>query len=393
MKYLIFSLALLFSLQAEAQFPTLSDKSEISIITIGPGANLYDCFGHSAFRVVDPTLGINDAYNYGTYNFSEGNFVGKFTMGIAQYELAKRPFPNFYNSYVAENRWITEQVLNLTLEEKQAIFDALETNALPQNKSYRYDPFFDNCATRMRDIVKDVLGSAIVYNNDHLTERNTLRTLVDENSFNHPWVDFGIDVALGAILDKEATPEEYMYLPDYVLAAYDNAIIRRGSAPVKAVKRKTKLFESDYYERKVSSVSPTLVLSIVALILVFITYREYQRNVRYRYFDFTLMLITGLLGAFLLFLWFGTGHATAVKNLNILWAFAPNAVVAFYILKRQPPKWVRVYVRFLFILLMAMTMIWFAKIQVFNTAMIPLVILFAIRYGFLWQRGLVFKRA
>jgi len=391
-KHLILSLCLIFSLQAQAQFPTLSEKAEISIITIGPGANLYDCFGHSAFRISDPSLGINEAYNYGTYSFSDGNFVADFTMGIANYTLGKRPFPNFYNNYVAENRWITEQVLNLTLTEKQAIFNALETNALPQNMSYRYDPFFDNCATRMRDIVKDVLGSGIVYNNDHLTERNTLRSLVDENSYNHPWVDFGIDLALGAILDKEATPEEYMYLPDYVLSAYENATIRRGTTSVRAVKRTTKLFESDFYEQRVSTTSPTLVLSIVALILIFFTFLEYRKKRRARYFDFGVMLVTGLLGSFLLFLWFGTHHATAVKNLNILWAFAPNAVVAFYILKKQPPKWVRVYVRFLFILLITMAMIWLARIQVYNTAMIPLMIFFGVRYGFLWQRGLVPRR-
>lgn len=392
MKYIIVSLCLIFSLQAKAQFPTLSEKAEISIITIGPGANLYDCFGHSAFRISDPALGINEAYNYGTYSFADGNFVADFTMGIAKYTLGKRPFPDFYNDYVAENRWITEQVLNLTLAEKQAIFNALETNALPQNKSYRYDPFFDNCATRMRDIVKDVMGSGIIYNNDHLTERNTLRSLVDENSYNHPWVDFGIDLALGAILDKEATPEQYMYLPDYVLSAYANATFLRNGRPIPAIKETTKLFESDYYEIRVEKLSPTLVLAVIAIILIAFTVRDYSKNQRSRFLDFGMMLITGLLGLFLLFLWFATHHATAINNLNILWAFAPNVVVAFYLLKRQPPKWVRVYVRFLFILLLSMMLIWLARIQVYNTAMIPLVILFAVRYGFLWQKGLVFKK-
>lgn len=391
MKYLIASLCLIFSLQAKAQFPTLSEKAEISIITIGPGANLYDCFGHSAFRVSDPNLGINEAYNYGTYSFADGNFVADFTMGIAQYTLGKRPFPNFYNSYVAENRWITEQVLNLSLVEKQAIFNALETNALPQNSAYRYDPFFDNCATRMRDIVKDVMGSTIIYNNDHLTERNTLRSLVDENSYNHPWVDFGIDLALGAILDKEATPEQYMYLPDYVLSAYENATILRNGRSVPAIKKTTKLFESDFYEKRVEKLSPTIIVAVLAIVFIIFTVRDYSKNHRSRFMDFGMMLITGLLGAFLLFLWFGTHHATAVNNLNILWAFAPNMVVAFYLLKKEPPKWVRVYVRFLFILLLAMLMIWLARIQVYNTAMIPLVILFAVRYGYLWQKGLTPK--
>lgn len=388
MKHLFLSFFLIFSFQLSAQFGRLSEQAEVSIITVGPGANLYDCFGHSAFRIKDPTKGLDRAYNYGQFDFTEGGFVAKFSMGIAQYRLAAYPFELFYNNYVQENRWLTEQVLNLNLEEKQAIYNALETNHLPENRKYVYDPFFDNCATRMRDIVKEVMGDAILYNSDHLTKTSTIRSLVDENSYNHPWVDLGIDVALGTIIDKTATPEEYMYLPDYVLAAYANASILRDGRAVPAVKQTNKLFESDYYEIRQESLSPTLIFAVIALILILFTVRDYMRKHRSRFLDFGIMLITGLLGAFLIFLWFFTYHKTTVNNLNILWAFAPNVVVAFYLIKRETPKWVRVYVRFLFILLMAMTFVWLLKLQVFNTAMLPIMLLLGVRYGFLWQKGL-----
>lgn len=391
MKHLLLIACLLFSFQASAQFGRLSEQAEVSIITVGPGANLYDCFGHSAFRIKDPSRGLDRAYNYGQFDFSEGGFVAKFSMGVAQYQLGAYPFVNFYNNYVQENRWLTEQVLNLNLEEKQAIYNALETNHLPENRKYVYDPFFDNCATRMRDIVKEVLGDAIAYNSSHLTTTSTIRSLVDENSYNHPWVDLGIDVALGAIIDKEATPEEYMYLPDYVLAAYENATILRDGRPVPAVKRTIKLFESDYYEIRQEKLSPTLVMIVLAVVLSIFTVIDYMKGKRSRFMDFGIMLLTGLFGVFLLLLWFATYHKTTVDNLNILWAFAPNVVVAFYLLKRQPPKWVRVYVRFLFILLIAMAFVWLLALQVYNTAMIPIMLLLAFRYGFLWQRGLKVK--
>lgn len=388
MKYLIFFFFCLFSLQASAQFGTLSDQAEVSIITVGPGANLYDCFGHSAFRIKDPAKGLDRAYNYGQFDFSEGGFVAKFSMGVAQYRLGAYPFVNFYNNYVQENRWLTEQVLNLSLEEKQAIYNALETNYLPENRKYIYDPFFDNCATRMRDIVKDVMGDAIIYNSDHLTKTSTIRSLVDENSYNHPWVDLGIDVALGAIIDKTATPEQYMYLPDYVLSAYANATILRNGSSVPAVKQTNKLFESDYYEIRQEKLSPTLVMIVVAVILIIFTVIDYLKGSRARFMDFGIMFVTGLFGVFLLFLWFATYHKTTVNNLNILWAFAPNLMVAFYMIKREPPKWVRVYVRFLFILLITMAFVWLLQLQVYNTAMIPIMLVLAVRYGFLWQKGL-----
>ncbi len=388
MKHIIFFICLLFSFQVTAQFGRLSDQAEVSIITVGPGANLYDCFGHSAFRIKDPAKGLDRAYNYGQFAFSEGGFVTKFTMGVAQYRLGAYPFENFYNNYIQENRWLTEQVLNLNLEEKQAIYEALETNHLPENRKYVYDPFFDNCATRMRDIVKEVMGDAIIYNSDHLTKTSTIRSLVDENSYNHPWVDLGIDVALGAIIDKVATPEEYMYLPDYVLAAYANATILRDGRAVPAVKQTKKLFESDYYEIRQDKLSPTLVFAVIAVVLTVFTVIDFLKGKRSRFMDFGIMLVTGLFGAFLIFLWFFTYHKTTVDNLNIFWAFAPNAVVAFYLIKREPPKWVRVYVRFLFILLIAMAFVWLLQLQVYNTAMIPLMLFLAVRYGFLWQKGL-----
>jgi len=387
-KHFILFLLLVFSFQLSAQFGRLSDQAEVSIITVGPGANLYDCFGHSAFRIRDPAKGLDRAYNYGQFDFTEGGFVAKFSMGIAQYRLAAYPFQNFFNNYVQENRWLTEQVLNLNLEEKQAIYNALETNHLPENRKYVYDPFFDNCATRMRDIVKEVMGDAILYNSDHLTKTSTIRSLVDENSYNHPWVDLGIDVALGTIIDKTATPEEYMYLPDYVLAAYANASILRDGRAVPAVKQTNKLFESDYYEIKQEKLSPTLLFIVIAVVLTIFTARDYIKGQRSRFLDFGIMLITGLLGAFLIFLWFFTYHKTTVNNLNVLWAFVPNVVVAFYLIKKETPKWVRVYVRFLFILLIAMAFVWLLRLQVFNMAMLPIMLLLAVRYGFLWQKGL-----
>ena len=49
-----------------AQTSGLSQEATISVVTIGPGSELADRFGHSAFRVNDPQQEIDWAYNYGT---------------------------------------------------------------------------------------------------------------------------------------------------------------------------------------------------------------------------------------------------------------------------------------------------------------------------------------
>ena len=98
-------------------------------------------------------------------------------------------------------------------------FNFIQNNALPVNSRYLYDFFFDNCATRLRDVVQDALGDKLQFHQEYLGRDDTFRDLIQENTFNHPWWDFGIDIALGAVIDVKATPEEFMFLPDYVMGA------------------------------------------------------------------------------------------------------------------------------------------------------------------------------
>ena len=114
-KHYILFLLFLLSISAKAQFVPLSETSEISIITIGPGAELYDKFGHSAFRVQDSLNGVDVVFNYGAYDFNTPNFYLKFAQGKLLYEIDAEYFNSFYSRYVAQNRWMKEQTLNLTL--------------------------------------------------------------------------------------------------------------------------------------------------------------------------------------------------------------------------------------------------------------------------------------
>lgn len=388
MKISLVLFSLLACLSLSAQYAKLSDQAEVSLITVGPGPSLVDCFGHSALRVKDPALNIDKAYNYGIFDTTEKGFYIRFAAGTQQYMVVAYDFSLFVDSYVRQNRWMTEQVMNITQEEKQAIFEFLENNILPQNRLYLYDQFFDNCATKLRDIPKSVLGDKLEFHGEYLTEEASYRDLVDENSFNHLWLDLGIDIGLGNIVDRKADVEARMYLPDYVLSAYEHATINRNGVEEPAIKSTYKLFESDYYEQKRDSLSPTLVMSVIALIVIILTVRDYKTKKRSRWLDLVLFLITGLIGLIVLLLWVATHHTTTVNNLNVLWAFAPNLVVAFLIVKKAPKKWLMVYVRFLVVLLIAMTCAWLAKLQVFNTALIPLMIMLVVRYVYLWQKGL-----
>ena len=120
----------------------LTETAEVSVLTIGPGESLNDAFGHNAFRVIDRNKGIDIVYGYGEYDFDAPNFYLKFARGKLNYLISRDSFSRFYNVYSYYNRTIEEQVLNLSLVEKQKLFDYLENNYEPENRRYLYDFFY-----------------------------------------------------------------------------------------------------------------------------------------------------------------------------------------------------------------------------------------------------------
>ena len=208
----------------------LSEQANISVLTCGPYDELYSAFGHSAFRIHDPVNNINVVCNYGTFDFNQPNFYLNFARGNNLYKLSIQDYQRFEDLYIYENRFIHEQVLNLTSEQKQKLFAYLQWNSKPENASYYYDYFYDNCSTKIRDVLVEALGKDVIFDESHITTDYTIRELTDFYLKKLPWGDLGIDIGLGLPMDKKAAPLEYMFLPDYVESAFDHAsIVQNGS--------------------------------------------------------------------------------------------------------------------------------------------------------------------
>jgi hypothetical protein len=381
--FILFSIS---SLVGYSQDIILSSRAEISVITCDPGAELYSSFGHSAFRVVDPTLHIDQAYNYGTFNFKTDNFYIKFARGKLMYDLSSYPFHYFIRDYIKENRTVVEQVLNLDQTEKQEMFDFLENNAKPENKSYLYDFFFDNCATKLPEVSTKVLDGNIQMNYDFADNLDyTFRELIHLYLDDKPWGKFGIDLALGSVIDRKATPEEYLFLPDYVLKSYENASIQKDNEVVPLVKRTNLLFTTKPADQKKLFFTPLILFSLLAIIVFWITYKDLQNNKRTKWLDFLLFFSTGLVGLLVLLLWFATDHTATAKNYNFLWAFLPNVYVSFLLLKDKLKTWVSYYLILLLLMLLIIPIFWIFTLQVFSMALIPVLILLFMRYIFLYR--------
>ncbi|NOR28992.1 MAG: DUF4105 domain-containing protein [Lutibacter sp.] len=382
--FLFFGLLLFNSFHIEAQ-QQLSSKATVSVITCGPGNELYSTFGHSAFRIHDASLGIDKVYNYGTFDFNAPNFYLNFAKGQLTYQLSTSSFSRFLRAYQYENRWVKTQELNLTSTEVQATFNFLENNATPENRDYQYDFFYDNCSTKIEDILKHILNDKVTFSNSHISSNKTHRDLITDYTVQQKWSKFGIDLALGSVIDDKATKDEYKFLPDYVFEAFNNATIKtkNGIQPIVKKERTILTVNKNLLKSKNSIVSrPFFVLLFISLLLIFITFKN-KTSKRTKWLDFSIFFSTGIIGIVVLLLWFATSHTATYKNLNFLWAFAPNLLVSFYMFKLKLPNWVKQY-NYLLMFLLALTIIvWIAKIQIFNFAILPLILALGFRYWYL----------
>ena len=378
----ILLLLLLFPFFINAQIIKLSPKAEITVITCGSGEELYSTFGHSAFRVHDIYNKLDRVYNYGTFNFDTPNFYLKFTRGKLLYELRAYNFGNFLQSYHYEKRWVKGQVLDLTEQEKQTVYEFLENNAKPENRAYKYDFFYDNCSTRIYDVLEKTLDDKIIFDNNFDNESLTHRDLIQQYLGNLPWSDFGIDLALGSVIDRKASAKDYMFLPDYVLKAIDKVKIKENGNEKLIVKKNEDILLDFNESTPTTLFSPLLVFSILALIVIWLTYRDLKNRSRNKILDSIIFIATGITGIIILLLWFATDHSATADNFNILWAFAPNLLFAFLITKNQ--KITYYYVITLLVLLDVLVTLWIFKAQIFSIALIPILVILYIRFIYLW---------
>jgi hypothetical protein len=363
----------------------LSDKAQISILTFGPGTSeLYSAYGHSAIRVSDPELGFDASFNYGIFDFDQPNFYLNFAKGYLLYMLAIQETRYVFDYYKRNNRSIQEQVLNLTQTQKQKVFEFLSNNAKPENASYYYDYFYDNCATKIGDVFVESLGKEFRFNEDFVDEPGlTIRQLTDRYTAElFPWGKLGIDLCLGMPMDKVLTNMQYTYIPEYVYKAFDKAEISNAEEWEPVVGSSNDIFLADHNGISGPFFSPKVVFWSFFSLALLISVLAFRSNRSLRLFDFLLFFVYGLLGLFFLLLWLATDHNAAAWNLNLLWAWPTHLIVAFFVLKKQRPRWVNWYLAITAGLGLLLVLCWFIIPQALNMALIPLTLVIVVRSAF-----------
>ncbi|MGB0390121.1 MAG: DUF4105 domain-containing protein [Salibacteraceae bacterium] len=334
---IFFLLGFFFSLNSSIAQQKLDSASSISLVTCGNGYDLYSIFGHTAIRVKDTVNNMDIVFNYGTFHFSD-DFLVLFAMGKLNYTLSVQNYEGFERSYRLENRWVEEQVLNLNFNERQSVFDYLQTNYLPENREYLYDFFYDNCCTRSRDVFEATLGNRLQFNFTEQQTDSTFKDLLDVYLGNMPWVDIGMDLGLGIPADKVLTEREKMYIPDYVYRAFDSATIQRNNKTEPFVLKTTRIVDSIDIKPSFNWFQPNVIFIGTLILWLLIAFIPIIKKSIYAW-DALLFSITGLAGWLIVFLWFITDHTTTQINFDILWANPFLFPIGLLALKRKKPLW------------------------------------------------------
>lgn len=317
---------LIISLQIQAKEVNLSNESEVYLLTCSSGEELYSVFGHSAIRVKDDSLGIDLVFNYGTFDFDTPNFYGKFMNGDLNYMLSYTTFDRFIYSYKHDMRGVSCGKLDMTYEERDALWQLLLDNIKPQNKYYRYDFFFDNCATRIRDIIFKVKNIDIdrYSKTSGRTYRDYLHALAGETS----WKSQGVDLVLGIKADRIASLYERAYIPLYLDSLFHEAGL--VSAEIDLLSKKTNENSSifDYFTPNVFSI-------LLLLVSIFLFGIEYRRKKYYIVFDILIFTSSVLVGLLLLYLGLLTKHTITEWNLNCLWASLLYIPILYFLIVKK----------------------------------------------------------
>lgn len=329
----------------------------VSLITCAPGPDVYELCGHAALRIRSEEM--DSVWNYGIFDFTSPNFLYRFCKGQTDYMVYGYEFERFMPAYMRRGSRVTEQVLDLSQQESQTLRKMLQTEALPQNRVYRYNYVLDNCATRPWKRVGEATQRTI--QTPDTLYFSTFRKEMRHFHRNYPWYQFGIDLALGNGIDKQLGKDQDIFAPSVLAAKVADATI--DGKPL--VKESNILFPG----LEDATLSPTpwyltptfvgLVMLLISLALMLYSLRRdmplarmddnattAKINLFSRIWISAYFLLCGIGGCVITFLVFCSEHEATSPNWLLLWLnplqFIP-AVGVWFKSWRNPVKAMAIY--------------------------------------------------
>jgi len=301
----------------------------VSVLTMGPGDELFERFGHQSIRVHDLTTGADTSYNWGMFSFDQPHFITRFLTGDTKYWMEGFPTPWIVAYYRDHARAVWEQELSLTTSEKDSLWRYMRWNAREENKYYRYDYYRDNCGTRVRDALDMVLGGRLERAISTPRHGVTYRSETLRLARAYPLINFGMDFVLGRPADDTLSAWEEMFIPMRLQQLIRGAAVRHddGSAGALVSRERQLVVDSRYQDADTppAYLLPALVTGVVigGVLLVLCLAPAASTPARWSIavIGTSWSLVTGAAGLILLCAELFTRHAAYMgHNVNVLLA-------------------------------------------------------------------------
>jgi Domain of unknown function (DUF4105) len=379
----LFILLLFLTFKINAQSIALSSEAEFGLLNISPGSThdaVYQIWGHTVLHLRDPKNGINECYDYGTFNFNQPNFIGKFLQGTLPYNMTIVDFDLLVNHYQQkENRSASERFLNLNAGQKQELYDFLINNYKPENREYKYRFFYYNCASRIRDILVQICGDSLVFN-DKINADKSYRQWIHEYAKDKlPWTDFGMSLAIGLPSDEVTKADGAMFLPLNLAIGFEQAKIMQNGRFQAFVKETKQITFATAPYLSTSIFTPLNVLIGILLVVIGFTYYQFKKESRSLLFDKVLFGMLGLMGWFIIGLWFFTDHGVTEKNMNVIWAMPLFLPLIFFMKTKIFKPFLLVFV----VINVLLILTWSIIPQGIPVAVIPIILAALVRIFYL----------
>ncbi|MDT0651212.1 Lnb N-terminal periplasmic domain-containing protein [Autumnicola edwardsiae] len=332
---------------------------EISILTCSPGDEVYSVFGHSAIRIKDKDQSLDLVYNFGMFDFKSPNFTFKFIRGKLKYYLGIQKTEDFLEQYTRENRLVLEQKLNLSEKQEIQLLTKLNYLYKPENRQYYYSFLKKNCSTEIRDLLSEI---GVNFPKENLEV--SYRQLINYHLADHLWLRFGINLVLGKSIDQNANKFESTFLPIYLKEEISDSQL--NGRPLVKLEQTLNTVENRNKRSPQYWFSPILIFSLLFLLFLFCFPRPAQIAV---------IVLIGGAGLVLSLMWLFSDHPEVRNNLNILWC---NPLYLLYLPLMIKNKSSILLAFLLMALLFSTIIIWLIDLQIFDTAIIPILLILGI---------------
>ena len=305
----------------------IHDSIRVSLVTCSPGTEVYAVYGHTALRVEIPAQGVDMAINYGLFSFEAPNFVWRFIKGETDYVVGAVGYPMFEREYTERGSSVTLQQLNLSEEEKIRLIDLLNLNLRPENREYRYNFLYNNCSTMARDKVEEALTMDVLTSQDSV--QTSYRAILHQYTEGYPWLQYGIDYLLGIEADQTISARKQMFAPEY-LQSYTATTQLKGAQGFYPYVVSEEVVAPVASQDSVFSfpLTPLQAMILLLLITACLCTLEFLVESRQWWFDVFLLVVQGLMGCVVAFLFFCSDHPAVDSNLHVIYL---NPLPLFFI--------------------------------------------------------------